>query len=58
MEQSTEYITVLWWIDWMDVWMTTVTIAIIILTYLVSKLLQLASKPVRITHTRYVQTME
>ena len=58
MEQPTEYITVLWWIDWMDVWMTTVTIAIIILTYLVSKLLQLASKPVRITHTRYVQTME
>ena len=58
MEQPTEYITVLWWFDWMDVWMATVTIAIMILSYLVLELLQLASKPVRITHTRYVQTME
>ena len=58
MEQTTDYITVIWWFDWMDIWMATVTIAIIILTYLVLELLQLASKPVRITHTRYVQTME
>ena len=58
MEQSMEYITVLWWIDWMDIWMATVTIAILVLTYLVLELLQLASKPVRITHARYVQTME
>ena len=58
MGQPTEYITVLWWFDWMDVWMATMTIAIMILTYLVLELLQLASKPVRITHTSYVQTME
>ena len=58
MEQSTECVTVLWWIDWMDIWMAAVIIAILVLTYLVLELLQLASKPVRITHTRYVQTME
>ena len=58
MEQSTECVAVLWWIDWMDIWMAVVTIAILVLTYLVLELLQLASKPVRITHPRYVQTME
>ena len=58
MGQSTEYVTVLWWTDWIDIWMAVVTIAILVLTYLVLELLQLASKPVRITHTRYVQTME
>ena len=58
MEQSTECVTVLWWFDWMDIWMAAVTIAILVLTYLVLELLQLASKPVRITHTRCVQTME
>ena len=39
MEQSTECVTVLWWIDWMDIWMAAVTIAILVLTYLVLELL-------------------
>ena len=46
-----------YWFSWVDVWMAIVTIAILILTYLVIELVQLASKPVRITTTRYVQTM-
>ena len=43
--------------SWVDVWMAIVTIAILILTYLVIELVQLASKQVRVTTTRYVQTM-
>ena len=45
-----------YWFNWVDVWMAIVTIAILILTYLVIELVQLASKPVRVTTTRYVQT--
>ena len=45
-----------YWFNWVDVWMAIVTIAILILTYLVIKLVQIASKPVRVTTTRYVQT--
>ena len=45
-----------YWINWVDIWMAIVTIAILILSYLVIELVQLASKPVRITTTRYVQT--
>ena len=46
-----------YWFSWVDVWMAIVTIAILILTYLVIELVQLASKPVRVTPTRYEQTM-
>ena len=45
-----------YWFNWVDIWMAIVTIAILILTYLVIELVQLASKPVRVTTTRYVQT--
>ena len=45
-----------YWFNWVDVWMAVVTIAIFILTYLVIELVQLASKPVRVTTSRYVQT--
>ena len=40
----------------MDVWMATVTIALIVLTYIIIELVQLAAKPPRITHTRETQT--
>ena len=43
--------------DWMDIWMASVTIAIVVLTYLTIELVQLASRPPRITATRYVQTI-
>ena len=45
-----------YWFNWADVWMAEVTITIFILTYLVIELVQLASKPVRVTTTRNVQT--
>ena len=45
-----------YWFNWVDVWMAIVTIAILILTYLVIQLVQLVSKPVRVTTSRYVQT--
>ena len=45
-----------YWFNWVDIWMAIVTIAILILTYLVIELVQLASQPVRVTTTRYVQT--
>ena len=44
-------------VDWMDIWIATVTIAIVVLTYLVIELVQLASRPARVTATRYVQTI-
>ena len=47
-----------YWFNWVDVWMAIVTIAILILTYLVIELVQLASKPVRVTTTRYVQNRD
>ena len=45
-----------WFIDWIDVWMALMTIAVVVLTYLVIELMQLASKPPRVTATRYTQT--
>ena len=45
-----------WYFNWTEVWMALMTVIVVILTYLVIELVQLASKPPRITATRYTQT--